>query len=196
MKDIKSEIAKILSLSSQNLAEFIASSAFEFWQRKDFRLYVNFENISQTEQDRIFNELEISLLGLFILHIEQALKVVKNEQKIVLNALLKDLDSGFLQVLSNAGVEAKFIDQWRILIDMRLKEYREDLETALKMSSSWKEFKNDEDIRPAWTRIETITIDCLSHVRRGDVKEGDPLWKLLRKWFITIDATLNPITQP
>lgn len=195
MKSIKSEIAKILSLSSQNLAEFIASSAFEFWQRKDFRLFIDFNNISQTEQDRIFNELEISLLGLFILHIEQALKVVKNEQKIVLNVLLKDLDSGFLQVLSNAGVEAKFIDQWRILIDMRLKEYREDLKTAIKMSLSWKEFKNDEDIRPAWTRIETITIDCLTHVRRGDVKEGDPLWKLLRKWFITMDATLNPITQ-
>lgn len=195
MIDLKRETAKLLLKSSKNLAEFIASSAFEFWQRKDFRLFIDFNNISKTEQDRIFNELEISLLGLFILKFDHALLVAKNEQKVVLGALKKDLAPAFIQILADAGVENKFIGQWDYLIDMRLKEYRKDLKTALKESSSWEELKGDEDIRIAWARIETITIDCLTHVRRGKVEEGDPLWKLLRKWFITMDATLNPITQ-
>lgn len=195
MKDIKGEIAKVISLSSQNLAQFVAGSAFEFWQRKDFRLYVNFENIPRTEQDRIFNELELSIIGLFILKFDHTLSTAKDEQKVVISALKKDLAPAFMQILADAGVEQKFIDQWDYLIDMRLKEYQKDLKIALKESSSWEELKGDEDMRIAWARIETITIDCLSHVRRGDVKEGDPLWKLLRKWFITMDATLNPITQ-
>lgn len=197
MKDVKRETAKLLAGASQNLAQVVASASFELWQRPDFRLYVNFGNISQTEQDRMFNELEVSVLGLFILHLDHALlDVVEEERKIVFSALKTDLGSGFLQLLSNTGVEKKFVDQWKTLIDMRLKEYREDFKLAMKESSKWKEFKNENaKMKITWARIETITIDCLSHIRRGDVKEGDPLWKLLRKWLITLDAKLNPLTQ-
>lgn len=56
------------------------------------------------------------------------------------------------------------------------------------------QIKKDDSLRTIWARIETITIDCLSHIRRGDVKEDDPLWKLLRKWIITLDAQLTPLT--
>jgi hypothetical protein len=143
----------------------------------------------------MFNELEVSVLGLFILHLDSALKTVQDEQKIVLSALQKDLASGFLQLLSSTGIEKKFIDQWKILIDMRLKEYREDFKTATKASEKMREFREEEALRNVWARIETITIDSLSHIRRGEVKEGDPLWKLLRKWYITLDAKLNPLTQ-
>lgn len=197
MKDIKRETAKLLVGASQNLAQVVASSSFEFWQRPDFRLYVNFGNISQTEQDRMFNELEVSVLGLFILHLDHAvLEADQEERRIVFSALQNDLASGFLQVHSDAGVEKKFVDQWNTLIEIRLKEYREDFKTALSESSKWKEFKDErEKMKISWARIETITIDCLTHIRRGDVKEGDPLWKLLRKWFITLDAQLYPLTQ-
>lgn len=201
--DLKRETAKLLAGASQNLAQLVASSSFEFWQRSDFRLYVNFGNTSQTEQDRMFNELEVSVLGLFILHLDHAVSEgLEEEKKIVFSALKRDLASGFLQVLSSVGIEKKFIDQWKVLIDMRLKEYKEDFKLAMNESSKWKEFKNalrprsgQEKMKITWARIETITIDCLSHLRRGDVKEGDPLWKLLRKWFITLDAKLNPLTQ-
>lgn len=197
MKDLKRETAKLLAGASQNLAQLVASSSFEFWQRSDFRLYVNFGNISQTEQDRMFNELEVSVLGLFILHLDHAVSEgLEEEKKIVFSALKRDLASGFLQVLSNVGIEKKFIDQLKVVIDMRLKEYREDFKLAMKESSKWKEFKNEnQKMKITWARIETVTIDCLTHIRRGDVKEGDPLWKLLRKWFITLDAKLNPLTQ-
>ncbi len=197
MKDLKSETAKLLAGASQNLAQVIASSSFEFFQRKDFRLYVDFNNLSQTEQDRMFNELELSVLGLFILHLDhEILFPLREEQELVFKALRKDIAPAFVQLFIDLGIEKKFIDQWNMLIDMRLKEYRKDFEIAMKESSKWKEFKNDtQKIKITWARIETITIDCLSHIRRGKVEEKDPLWKLLRKWLISLEAQISPMAK-
>ncbi len=195
--NLKTETAKLIAGASKNLAQVVASSSFEFFQRKDFRLYVDFNNLSQTEQDRMFNELELSVLGLFILHFEHAvLSSEKEEQRLVFKALGKDLASAFVQLFIDLGIEKKFIDQWNMLIDMRLKEYREDFEAAMKESSGWKEFKNEtQQTKITWARIETITIDCLTHIRRGKVEEKDPLWKLLRKWLISIEAQIAPMMK-
>ena len=196
MKDFKKETAVLLIESSKNLVQFIASAAFEFWQRKDFRLFIDFNNLSKTEQDRIFNELEVSVLGLFILHLDNAIRIANNKkQAVVLTALRNDLPKAFLQIYIDLGIEKKFIDQWKILIDMRLKEYRNGFKTACEVSKSWKEFKGDKKLKISWAIIETISIDCLTHIRRGNVQKNDSLWKLLRKWFITLDGKLFPITN-
>lgn len=194
--NIKKETAKLIAGASKNLAQVVASSSFEFFQRKDFRLYVDFDNLSQTERDRMFNELELSVLGLFILNFDHAIETSSApEQKIVFSSLQKDLPSAFLQIFVELGIEKEFIGQWRMLIEMRLKEYREDLKLALKESSKWKEFKKEEGSQETWAQIETIAIDCLSHIRRGKVEKEDPLWKLLRKWLITLYAQLAPIAK-
>ena len=194
--NIKKETAKLIAGASKNLAQVVASSSFEFFQRKDFRLYVDFNNLSQTEQDRMFNELELSVLGLFILNFDHAIETASApEQKIVFSSLQKDLPSAFLQIFVEIGIEKKFIDQWKTLIDMRLSEYRRDLKTALKESYKWKEFKNEKQSQETWVQIETVTIDCLSHIRRGNIEKTDPLWKLLRKWFITLYTQLAPIAK-
>lgn len=195
MVDIRKETAKLLLESSKGLAQVVASSSFEFWQRKDFRLYVKFATLDQTEQDRMFNEFEVSVLGLFILQLDRAQGIAEPEFKKFLKTLQQEVIESFLTLFSDLGVEKQFVDQWRVLIDMRLKEYREDFQIALKESKKMKEFKGDDELRNTWARIETITIDCLTHIRRGKVEEGDPLWKLLRKWLITLDVQLHPITK-
>lgn len=195
MRDISKEISEMFMKSGKNLAQVVASSAFEFWQRKDFRLYVNFQSLSQTEQDRMFNELEVSVLGLFTLSLDYAISIAKEEYKKLLKILQKEITYGFLQLFSDLGIEKKFIDQWDKLIGMRFKEYHEHLEISVKESGSWRELKGDEEMRQTWARIETITIDCMTHIRRGDVKKDDPLWKLLRKWFISLEAQISPIAK-
>lgn len=189
------EISEMFMQSGKNLAQVVASSSFEFWKRKDFRLYVNFQSLSQTEQDRMFNELEVSVLGLFTLSLDYAISIAKVEYKKLLKTLQKEITYGFLQLFSDLGIEKKFLDQWDKLIEMRFKEYREDFKIAMRESGSWDELKGDEEMRQTWARIETITIDCLTHVRRGDVKKDDPLWKLLRKWFISLEAQISQITK-
>lgn len=197
MKKLSEEIDKMLEDSGKNIANLVASSSFEFWERKDFRLYVNFNSLDKTEQDRIFNELEVSVVGLFILNLDDAIALATaTEQKIVFDSLQKSIVSGFIKMMSDLGIESKFLKQWGVLIDMRLEEYTKDYKLAIKESSRWKEMKNEsEKIKFAWARIETVTIDCLSHIRRGEVKKDDPLWKLLRKWFISLDSQIAPITK-
>lgn len=182
--------------AGERIAQMIAAESFELWQRKDFRLYIDFDHLDQREQDRIFNELEVSLIGLYVLRLDQAIQSAPKEKEIVLKALRAGIKEGFLKVLSDGGVEEKYIRQWKSLIDMRLKEYREDLATAMKMSEKDKNFKGEaESLRSAWARAETLKIDCLSHIRRGKFDETDPLWKFLTKWFITMDARLSPVTE-
>jgi len=195
IKNRTKEISEMFMQSGKNLAQVAASSAFEFWQRKDFRLYVDFQSLSQTEQDRMFNELEVSVLGLFTLSLDYAISIAKNEYGQLLGILQKEITFGFLQLFLDLGTEKRFVDQWRKLIEMRFKEYREHFKAAIKESGSWKEFRGDEEGRQIWARIETITIDCLTHIRRGNVKKDDPLWKLLRKWLITLEAQISPIAK-
>ncbi|KKP27665.1 MAG: hypothetical protein UR15_C0034G0010 [Parcubacteria group bacterium GW2011_GWA2_31_28] len=47
----------------------------------------------------------------------------------------------------------------------------------------------------AWARIETITIDCLIHIRRGKVEKDDPLLKLLRQWLLNFNSNLMPLEK-
>lgn len=195
VKNPSKEISEMFMKSGKNLAQVAANSSFEFWQRKDFRLYVNFQSLSKTEQDRMFNELEVSVLGLFTLNLDYAVSVAKEEYKKPLGIFQKEIVVGFLQLFLELGIEKKFIDQWEELISMRFKEYRQHFKTAVKESDSWKELRGDEEMRQTWARIETITIDCLTHIRRGDVGKDDPLWKLLRKWLISLEAQFPPIAK-
>lgn len=194
--DLKKETAKLLSASSRQLAQIVASTSFEFWERKDFRLYVEFESLTQTEKDRMFNEFEVSVLGLFLLHFDNVLESTPHEeQKIVFKILRDHLAADFMQIMADLGIEKEHLAIWQKLIDMRIKEYREDFKLALSESKNWNELKGDEPMRRNWARIETITIDCLSHIRRGKVEKGDPLWKLIRKWLISLDVHLLPLTK-
>ncbi len=195
MDDHKKDIVPMMLSAAQRLGQLVASESFEFWKRKDFRLYVTFHNLSQAEQDRIFNELEVSLLGLFILQFDYAQTIADKGEKAVLKTFQQELVPGFLRLMEETGIAKENLKVWQQVIDIRLKEYRRDLKVALKESLSMEGFSGDEELRFTWARIETITIDCLTHIKRGDVKEGDPLWKLLRKWFITLDARLFPITR-
>lgn len=188
MKDLQRETAKLLLKSSQGIAKVIPAASFEFWERKEFRELVNFTKLSRTEQDRMFNELEVSLLGLFDLHLTYIASIAQNEYRKVISILQKELVASFIALFSELGVEKKHINIWNVLIDMRFKEYWKHYKAALKEARGWKEFKGDDYMRVTWARIETITIDCLRHIRRGKVEKDDPLWKLLRKWFTMLDA--------
>lgn len=104
-----------------------------------------------------------------------------------------NLVSEFLNQFREYGAEEKNIKQWATLINLRFDEYNGHYKLALKEAKKTKEFKDEEELGAAWARIETITIDCLTHIRRGKVEEKDPLWKLLRKWVIMRGSEITPI---
>ncbi len=84
------------------------------------------------------------------------------------------------------------MQQWRMLIEMRLKEYRGDYLYLEQNSQDLDTFKKgEEDLKFAWMRIMTIVIDCCDHIQRGKLSEGDPLLPYLQKFTIAFDSALS-----
>jgi len=184
-------------MSSDKLAEktvrFLVQSSFKLWNDKKFRELVNFNNISKTEQDRIFNELEVSTLGLFALTCDNFIDKIKGtDRQLKFLGLQEAGTEFFIGWFKELGVEEKHLKTWKKLIKLRFKEYRNKFLTASKEAGFWKEFSGDKkELKDVWARVETIVICCWMHIRRGKVKKEDLLWKMLRKWFIKIQIEIT-----
>ena len=109
MSSLPKQTAEMLLESSNELAQSVPAAAFEFWERRDLRLLVDFYQITKTEQDRIFNELEVSLIGLFDLYLSYVASIAPMENKRVIIIIQKELASSFLALLIKSGVEDKYI---------------------------------------------------------------------------------------
>lgn len=193
-EEIVLKTKELISKTAENFVQFLAHASFDFWEQNEFRKLINFDSITQTEQDRIFNELEVSVLGLFVLNLDYAILHSKaDEQELFYSRLRGAMIEEFLNIYKKLGIEKRFLEQWRVLIDMRLEEYRTDFKIAQKESKKLKDFE-DEELKGVWAKVETITIDALTHIRRGDVKKDDPLWRFLRKWFTSLEATFDKLT--
>lgn len=174
---------ELFSKITDGLAEAIAHFAYKIWDLSEFRELVNFEQISQQEQDRIFNELEVTAVGLVILSGEHHGLNKEFEQLIV---------KSFLGLYQKIGTEKEYIDIWAELIRMRTAEYRQDYNLALEQLEKAKEFQDKKTpVFYHWLRIEVLTLDGLSHIRRGKIKKGDKLKKLLLESFTIFDNSLE-----
>ncbi|MDO8499000.1 MAG: hypothetical protein Q7S44_04410 [bacterium] len=72
-----------LTITPEKVAEIVAQASYDLWKDEEFRKMVNFETLSQTEQDRIFNELEVTLLGLVFLQAEQQPLLLDTQKKVI-----------------------------------------------------------------------------------------------------------------
>lgn len=186
-----------LKIVSTELVKIIAQASYDLWENNNFREIIKFDSLSQAEKDRIFNELEVSILGLFILQVDSDRKLsIFLDQKHTLLKFHKYLIIGFLDLYNNLNIEEIFIKQWKKLIDIRMEEYYKDFKLLLGESKSMKEFKKDDDeFKIIWARVETITLDCVSHIRLGKLDPQDPLIKFLQKWIVTFDTSFSKLCQ-
>ena len=180
---------EVIKKLGKAFAKVVPRVSFMLWEKKKFRKLIDFDNISQIEQDRIFNELEVTFLGLFYLYLDNlALQLQDEKEKEVIEKLKPALINGFLSIFSELAIEEKFVSGWKVLVDMRIEEYKKDFELLLKEGKDIKELKKDGKFRIFWARIQTITLDGLSHIRRGKLDEKDPLRKLLKDWVKEVDG--------
>jgi hypothetical protein len=177
-----------IEIAGKGLAQVVAHVAFMIWEKDDFRELIDFDNISKTEQDRIFNELEVTFLGLFYLYLENlSSQLESQEEQKLIDDLKPALLLGFVGIFKEMHLEPNLIKNWEALIEIRFKEYKEDFELLLKEGKKVRKFKKDPLMILGWARVETITLDCLSHLRRGKLDEKDPLQKYLQEWVINVD---------
>ena len=166
------------------LSQAAASAAFHLFKDKGFRKLAGFDRLSQTEQDRVFNELVVANLVLFMLVFEAPDLRVANESRDYLAGVKKRIPQAYVQDLKNLGIEAKYLQDWEKLIDMRYEEYARDRHdvraAAMKIESKERSLDMDTLSKiQVLVPVQAVAIGCHHHICRGETKGKDDLFKLI-----------------
>jgi hypothetical protein len=168
------------------LAQAAAGSAFQLFRDTQFRKSAGFDQVSQTEQDRIFNELVAGCLVLIMLVIEAPDLRVAQEFRGYLSELSKKIPQAHLDRLKSLGVETRHLRDWKKLINLRYDEYARDRHevraAAMQIESSEKALDLDDLSKiQMLVPVQTVAIGCHHHICRGKTEGRDELFKLTLK---------------
>lgn len=166
------------------LSQAAASASLRIFKDKRFRKLADFGRLSQTEQDRIFNELVVANLVLFMLVFEAPDLRVADEYRDYLTGVKKRIPQAYVQTLKDLGIETKYLRDWEKLIDMRYEEYSRDRHdvraAAMELESKERSLNMDTLSKiQVLVPVQAVAIGCHHHVCRGETKGKDDLFKLI-----------------
>ncbi len=177
------------------LVQAAGGSAFHLFKDKQFRRLARFDQLEQTEQDRIFNELVAASVVLIMLVLEAPDLRVAGEFRGYLSDLNKKIPQAHIDYLRSLGVEAKHLRIWEKLIAMRYKEYARDRHdvraAAMEIESAEKGLDLDDLSKiQMLVPVQAVAIGCHHHICRGDTEGRDDLFKLtlnsLSRFYVQI----------
>jgi len=168
------------------LVQAATRSAFQLFRDKQFHLLTGFEQLSQVEQDRIFNELVVACVVLIMLVLEAPDLRLADGFHGYLSDLNKRIPRAHVDQLRSLGVEAKHLRDWEKLISMRYEEYARDRHdvraAAMQIESSEKALDLDDLSKiQMLVPVQTVAIGCHHHICRGKTEGRDDLFKLILK---------------
>ena len=168
------------------LTQAAAQSAFGLFREKEFRRLASLERLSQTEQDRIFNELMVAFLVLNMLLLEAPDLKVEKESRDYLATVGKTILKAHVEHLKTLGVEADHLRDWEKLIAIRYEEYARDRHdvraAAMELESAEKKLDlHDLAKIQLLVPLQAVAIGCHHHICRGETKGLDELFKLTLK---------------
>ena len=162
------------------LVEDAVEHAFKFFQDKTFRKEIKFDEMEQIEQDRVFNELEVTFVGFLYLLIENTLDYLPAERKDYWHSVKSSVFPRFINWFKELGIEDEHIQTWEKLNDLRLDEYRLGLKETEKIwRSEIGKHNEDEKLQDETILLGAIVISAMLHIRRGQSSPTDPLKKML-----------------
>lgn len=164
---------------------------------RQFQKLLNYGRIDQTEQDRCFNELVVTAIGYVYYRLDDEL--LPRQMWEFSELIRQAFPPTYRKQLVEMGVAEPFADQWLELLDMRLKEYGENLEQMgpalrLDMASDDRD-ESSPQTKQLTIRLALISTTGLEHLRRGKLDEQDPLRKYLRAWLFAFEKELYPIME-
>ena len=170
--------------AAAGLSQAAASAAFQLFRDKRFRKQAGFDRLSQTEQDRIFNELVVANLVLNMLVFDAPDLRVADEYRDYLTGVKKRIPQAYVKNLRDLGIEAKYLRDWEKLIDMRYEEYARDRHdvraAAMELESKERSLNMDTLSKiQVLVPVQAVAIGCHHHVCRGETKGKDDLFKLI-----------------
>jgi hypothetical protein len=170
------------------LSQAAAGSAFHFFRNEQFRRLARFGQLSQTEQDRIFNELVVASLVLIMLLIEAPDLRIPRESHDYLKGVKEKVPKAYVESLRNLGVETEHVRDWEKLIAMRYEEYARDRHdvraAAMEIESSEKslDLASLSKIQML-VPVQAVAIGCHHHICRGETQGQGDLFKSALKFL-------------
>jgi hypothetical protein len=179
------------------LDEIILPSVFYTFQESKFRELARFNKLPTSEHDRIFNELEVAGVSLAIFYLGTIKPFTKPGDFHFWRDVEEFLPKQLQRKLISYGVDSSNAKLLRKLIEMRSKEYDLLAEQVWNASEDKEpEFKN---LLPEMKRIASllqgIAIGTTDHIRRGEIKEKDPLIQYLIKWLLSLQREISKFVK-
>ena len=181
--------------TASKLAKAAAGSAYHLFQDRQFRRLADLERLSQTEQDRIFNELIVMFIVMIMLALEAPDLRIPGDFRDCCATLNKNIPKAHMDQLRSLGVETEHLQNWEKLIDMRYEEYARDRHdvraAAMQIESSEKGLDMDGLSKiQMLVPVQAVAIGCHHHICRGQTEGRDDLFKLtlrsLSKFYVEI----------
>jgi len=170
--------------------EIVATKSYSLWKDSTFRRLIGFSQISNKQQDKIFNELQVTALLHILFFLEE--KSGGDKEQAVYANIAEYIESAFLDLMSDVRVSDAHLKLWKGLIAKRKTEYRQDMKFVEKESAEWEVFSGEDRLlRGTWVRVITLSVGAAKLV--GGSREtlvDDPLWKEIRRWLISIEVEL------
>jgi len=186
--------------TARGMTEAAAHRAYGLFSDKGFRRLTLLEALSQTEQDRIFNELLVSGIVLVMLVLEAPDLRVPREFKEHLGRVKEAVPKAHIESLKNLGIEQEHLEVWEKLIALRYAEYAKDKHdvraAAMRLEAKEKPLDlSDLANIQLGLPVQTVAIGCHHHICRGETDGRDELFKLvlgsLSKFYIEIRVPLE-----
>jgi hypothetical protein len=180
------ELDETAGLTAASLSQAAAASAYELFCDKEFRRMAGLEQMSQVEQDRIFNELVVAFLALIMLLLEAPDLRIPRELRNYFADLHKRIPAAYLENLKSLGVEAAHLRDWEKLISMRYEEYARDKHevrgAAMQIASAQKTLDLDGLSKiQLLVPVQAVSIGCHRHIWRGNTAGQDETFKHILK---------------
>ena len=177
---------------TEHLVKVVCGSAYAVFLDRHFREKVNFAKQTQTEQDRMFNELVVTAMLLLISIIKDKLYLIEGERHNFWRQVLEQVPKNLVDWLGSLGIAKEYLDIWRKLIDLRLNEYQQrQSQTRRTWAEEIANHPEEEQLNDAMVRVETLTVSSMLHLTRGKAERDDPLRRRLRTWLSVLNNKLE-----
>ena len=173
---------------SRQAVLFGSEQALSLFNAPKFRTFIRFEKHSEEEQNRFFNELTVTNLVLLMLLIEQrAQEISEEDHKEYVQALRLAVPVYYKDFLRRVGIKEEFASIWDKLIDLRYDEYATDmLEFRRRFMEEKSEALNEMALDNRVMIFQTVVLGLYSHLMRGKITKGDPFYKYLQEYLVSI----------
>ncbi len=184
-----------IATSGHILDDIVLPSVFKTFHDTRFRELANFGQLSIVEHDRIFNELEVAGICMVMDYLDIAKTFAKDGDFHFWRDVGNGIPERLQEKLISFGVDSVNAQLMKQLIEMRHEEYSNLAEHVRRANDSEgvaTDFKSlSSEMKQIAVAIQTTAVGATDHIRRGEMREGDPLIKYLAAWLAPLQSRVG-----